>query len=120
MAGQLLETTLARVSELADLQALYRQHPHYAIFASLPRMGKLIGPGQLTKFGDDRQRFPHSSSMQALAGTCPVTERSGKRRTVEFCYTCDKEWRYLSREWAMALVHKTQAPIAVAYYEHIR
>lgn len=120
LARQLLETTRARVSELAKLQALYRQHPHYAIFASLPGMGKLIGPGQLAKFGDDRQRFPQPSSVQALAGTCPVTDRSGKRKTVKFRWACDKEWRYLSQEWALALVHKTQAPIAVAYYEHIR
>lgn len=120
LARLVLETTQAKVNELAQLQDLFRQHPHYAIFSSLPGMGKLIGPGQLTKFGDDRQRFPQASSVQALAGTSPVTDRSGKRRTVKFRRSCDKEWRYLSQEWAIALVHKTQAPIAVAYYEHIR
>jgi transposase len=120
LAQLLLATSRAKVSELAELQTLYRQHPHYATFNSIPGMGKLIGPGQLTKFGDDPQRFPHPSSVQALAGTCPVTVRSGKSRTVKFRRACDKEWRYLSQEWAMALVHKTQAPIAVAYYEHIR
>lgn len=120
LAQLLLQTTRARLSELGELQSLYRQHPDYATFNSLPGMGKLIGPGQLAKFGDDRQRFPHPSSVQALAGTCPVTERSGKRRTVRFRRACDKEWRYLSQEWAMALVHKTKAPRAVAYYEQIR
>jgi transposase len=120
LARLLLETTRAKVGELAQLQALYRQHPQYALFASLPGAGKLIGPGQLVKFGDDRQRFPHPSSVQALAGTCPVTERSGKRKTVQFRRACDKEWRYLCQEWAMALVHRTQAPIACAYYEAIR
>lgn len=120
LARLLLETTRTKLSELSELQTLYRQHPNYAIFASLPGMGKLIGPGQLAKFGDDRQRFPHPSGVQALAGTCPVTYRSGKRRTVKFRHSCDKEWRYLCHEWAMALVHRTQAPIAVAYFEQIR
>jgi transposase len=120
LARLLLETTRAKVSELAELQGLYRQHPRYATFASLPGAGRLIGPGQLAKFGDDRQRFPAPSSVQALAGTCPVTERSGKRRTVKFRRACDKEWRYLCQEWAIALVHKTQAPLAVAYHEQVR
>lgn len=120
LARLLLETTRAKLSQLAELQVLYRQHPNYAIFASLPGMGKLIGPGQLIKFGDDRQRFPHPGSVQALAGTCPVTKKSGKRRTVVFRRSCDKEWRYLCQEWGMALVYRTQSPIARAYYEHIR
>ncbi len=120
LAQLLLSMTRTRRTNLAELQDLYAQHPNYAVFASLPGMGALIGPGQLAKFGDDRQRFPQARSVQALAGTCPVTERSGKRKTVKFRWSCDKEWRYLSQEWAIALVHKTQAPIAVAYYEHIR
>ncbi|MBU0511122.1 MAG: IS110 family transposase [Chloroflexi bacterium] len=80
----------------------------------------LHGTGQLAKFGDDPQRFPHASSAQALAGTCPVTKRSGKRRTVTFRRSCDKEWRHLCHQWAMALVHKTRSPIALAYFERIR
>jgi transposase len=120
LAQLLLKTTRAKLSERAELQTLYRQHPQQATFASLPGAGKLIGPGLLAKFGDDRQRFPQPSSVQALAGTCPVTDRSGKRRTVKFRRACDKEWRYLCHEWAMALVHKTKAPLAVAYYEQVR
>jgi hypothetical protein len=119
LAHLLLENTRAKVKALADLQHLYRQHPNYATFASLPGMGELIGPGQLAKFGDDPQRFPHPSSVQALAGTCPVTSRSGKRRTVKFRRSCDKAW-HLCHQWAMALVHKSRSPIALAYYERIR
>ena len=120
LAHLLLENTRAKVKASTDLQHLYRQHPNYATFASLPGMGKLIGPGQLAKFGDDPQRFPHPSSVQALAGTCPVTSRSGKRRSVKFRRSCDKEWRHLCHQWAMALVHKSRSPIAMAYYERIR
>jgi len=120
LARLLLETMRAKLSQLTELQVLYRQHPNYATFASLPGMGKLIGPGQLVKFGDDRQRFPYPSSVQALAGTCPVTKRSGKHKSVVFRRSCDKEWRYLCQEWGMALIYRTQSPIARAYYEDIR
>lgn len=120
LAGLLLENLRAKARQLAELQKLYRQHPNYAIFASLPGAAKLIGPGQLVKFGDDRQRFPHPSSVQALAGTCPVTRRSGKHKSVLFRRACDKEWRYLCQAWARALVYKTKSPIACAYFEQIR
>jgi transposase len=120
LARLLLEYTRAKLSQLADLQDLYRQHPNYATFASLPGMGKLIGPGQLVKFGDDRQRFPTPGSAQALAGTCPLTKKSGKHKSVLFRRSCDKEWRYLCQAWARALVYRTQSPIARAYYEQIR
>lgn len=119
LAQLLLVTTRARRKDLAVLQAQYRRHPHYATFASLPASGQLIGPGLLVKFGDDRQRFPTAHSAQCLAGTCPVTDKSGKRRTVRFRRACDKEWRHLCQEWGLALVNRTQNPIAVAYYERI-
>jgi transposase len=120
LAKLLLESMRTRIQTLAELQRQYRQHPHHAIFASLPGTGEVIGPGLLVKFGDDRERFPSARSAQSLAGTCPVTDKSGKRRTVLFRRACDKEWRDLCQQWAMALVNKTQAPIAVAYYNQIR
>jgi transposase len=120
LADLLLATTRSRLQTLADLRTHYRQHPHYASFHSLPASGEMIGPGLLAKFGDDRERFPQAGNVQALAGTCPVTERSGKRQTVKFRHACDHEWRYLCQTWARALVTKTHNPLAVAYFERIR
>jgi transposase len=120
LADLLLKQTRARLQTQARLHSLYRQHPHYAIFHSLPASGELIGAGLLAKFGDDRQRFPTANRAQQLAGTCPLTIRSGKRRRVQFRQACDKEWRSLCTQWAMALVNKTRSPIAVAYFQSIR
>ena len=120
LAEMLLETTRTKLRNLAQLQIQYHQHPNYAVFHSLPGSGEIIGPALLTYFGDDPLRFPSPASVQALAGTCPVTDRSGKRKTVKFRYACDKDWRYISQEWAIALVNKTHSPIAVAYYKKIR
>jgi len=120
LADLLLHTTHQKRKTQARLLARYRQHPNYAIFHSLPGTGKFIGPALLAKFGDDPQRFPKAASVQALAGTSPVTEQSGKYKIVRFRRACDKEWRYISQEWAMALVTKTQHPLAVAYFQKIR
>jgi transposase len=120
LAQLLLATQHAKLHRLAELQVHYRLHPNHAIFASLPAAGEWIGPALLAKFGDDPQRFPTANCAQELAGTCPLTRRSGKSRSVKFRLACDKEWRYICQEWALALVNRTQSPIAVAYYDQIR
>ena len=120
LADLLLQTMRTRIQNMAQLQVWYRQHPKYAVFASLPGTGELIGPALLVKFGDDPQRFAHPSAVQALAGTSPITRRSGKQKTVRFRSACDKEWRYICQQWAMGLVNQVRSPIACAYYAKIR
>lgn len=120
LAHLLLETTRTRLQNLAELQQRYHQHPHHDRFASLPKAGELIGPALLAFFGDDPQRFPTAASVQAAAGTAPVTERSGKRCFVHFRLACDKNWRYICQEWARLLVGPDPSPIALSYYHQLR
>jgi transposase len=120
LAHLLLETIHTRLDNLAELQQRYRQHPNHAIFDSLPKAGELIGPALLAFFGDDRARFPDPASVQTLAGTAPVTERSGKRHFVHFRFACDKDWRYICQEWAMVLVGQDPSSIAAGYYKQVR
>ena len=101
LADLLLVTVLAKNEALRTLQALFQQHPDRPIFASLPGAGDLLAPALLTKFGDDRRRFPAPASVQALAGTCPVTEQSGKRKRVYFRRACDREFRHIAQQWAI-------------------
>jgi len=120
LASLLLQMTHTNLDALRELQALFRQHPDYPIFNSLPGAGDLLEPALLVKFGDDRARFPTPASVQALAGTCPVTEKSGKRKVIKFRKACDREWRSLSQAWAIALVNRAKSPLAIAYFEQIR
>ncbi len=120
LAGLLLETTRTRLDNIRRLNILFEQHPKHKVFASLPAAGEWIAPALLAKFGDNLQRFPHPSIVQAIAGTSPITKRSGKYKSVQFRYACDQDWRHICQEWAIALVRRTQSPIAVAYYERIR
>ena len=126
LAGLLLELTQAKKAAMRGLQGLFRQHPDAAVFASLPGVGNLLAPSLLAKFGDDRKRFASAASVQALAGTCPVTKSSGKRRTVSFRYACDREFprnphlgsRQIAVQWARCSLR--ESAWANAYFESVR
>jgi transposase len=118
LAQVLLPQVRGRTQAIVRLGQLFEQHPDAFFFNSLPGTGLLLAPALLAKFGDDRDRFPTSVDVQALAGTCPVTERSGKRRLVLFRHGCDKEFRRITQQFARASV--PQSGWAAAYWHEIR
>jgi transposase len=118
LARLLLEVVQAKRQQLRELQELFEQHPDYAIFTSLPGAGDILAPALLAQFGDDRDRFPTAESVQALAGTCPVTEQSGKRRSVSFRTACNHHFRDIAHQWAKASLK--QSVWAQAYWQQMR
>lgn len=118
LLSRLLKELVAAKNQIErEVQNLFQQHPDAFIFQSLPRAGDFLEPALLVKFGEDRQRFPTPGSVQALAGTCPVTEASGKRKTVRFRYACDHEFRHIAQQWARATLRESSW--AAAYYDQI-
>jgi transposase len=117
--ARLLEglVTLKKES-LTRLQERYAQHPDRSIYDQLPAAGDLIEPALLAKLGDDRQRFPTPSVLQAVAGTCPVTYQSGKGRKVFFRQACDHLFRTIVQQWARLTINAS--PWAEAYYRSVR
>ena len=95
LASELLRLVRTNRQTKRELTGLFEQHPDQDIFASLPGAGDLLAPSLLAKFGDDRERFPTAASVQALAGTCPVTDESGKRRVVRYRRACDLQFRQI-------------------------
>ena len=118
LATLLLDMVQTKKRVLCQLQHLFSQHPDQAIFASLPGAGRLLAPGLLAKFGDDRQRFTTPGSVQALAGTCPVTQHSGKRRVVKFRRACDHEFRHIAQQ--LAIASTTKSLWAQGYWQLVR
>lgn len=118
LATLLLSTVRAKNTALRELQVLFGQHPDRLIFDSLPGAGNYLAPALLTKFGDDRQRFPTAASVQALAGTCPVTDHSGKRKVIKFRRACDREFRDIAQKWAIA--SKSESIWASTYWAQVR
>ena len=119
LLAELLERLLNhKTAQLQALQSLFHQHPDQAVFASLPGVGDFLAPALLAKFGDDRQRFPEAASVQCLAGTCPVTEASGKRKVIRFRRACDHEFRLIAQQWALQSLK--QSVWAAAYVKQVR
>jgi transposase len=118
LAQQLLELVRRKRALKREMDKQFRQHPDAPIFASLPGAGELLAPSLLAKFGDDRERFRTASSVQALAGTCPVTDQSGKKRVVKFRHSCDKAFRQIAQQWARSSLRRSAwAPV---YWEQVR
>jgi transposase len=120
---EMLAQTLIPLVQLRDkkteqLHDLFLQHPDHEIFASLPGAGKLLAPSLLAKFGDHRERFPEPGNVQALAGTCPITKRSGKKQVVVFRKHCNREFRRIAQQFAVCSL--TQSSWARAYWHEIR
>ena len=63
------------------IEELFSRHPDHDLFGSLPGAGPKLAPRLLSEIGDDRERFEgDAQNLQCLAGTAPVTRRSGKYR----------------------------------------
>ncbi len=75
-------------------------------------------PALLAKFGDHRDRFPSPASVQALAGTCPVTDCNGKRKVTYFRKACDRDFRNIAQQWAKASL--SYSLWAVSYWRQVR
>jgi transposase len=118
LAELLLPQVRRRLEAHALLTQFFSLHPDAFIFESLPGTGELLAPALLAKFGDHRDRFSTASSVQALAGTCPVTVASGRRRIVKFRRGCDKEFRRIAQQFARASIR--QSGWALAYWRDVR
>jgi len=75
------------------INQLLEQHPDKDIFLSLPGSGEITTAKLISEFGDHRERYPKVSCVQEIAGSCPVTEQSGKYKRVYFRRACRKTFR---------------------------
>jgi transposase len=118
LARFLLSAVQAKINAVRELDELFDQHPDRHIFDSLPGVGPLLAPSLLAKFGDDRQRFRSAAGVQSLAGTCPVTDASGKRKVIKFRRSCDKQFRHIAQQWARCSLRKSAW--ANTYWQRVR
>ncbi|MFZ1772186.1 MAG: transposase, partial [Caldilinea sp.] len=115
-AQLLLQMVKSKLQTQRALTALFKTHPDGDIFASLPGTGAFLAPALLVKFGDHRDRFPTAASVQALAGTCPVTDSGGHRHRIYFRQGCDHEFRHYAQQWARASTERNRSQFADGYW----
>ena len=107
------------------IEELFGRHPDHDLFGSLPGAGPKIGPRLLSEIGDDRARFGEDAQpLQCLAGTAPVTRRTGKARTHPPRWPCHQRWacdKYLRHAmYLFAEQTLTRCVWAEIYYRHHR
>lgn len=118
LAERLLRDVRLKVAMVKELQGLYLQHPDVEIYQSIPGTGEILGPKLLSIFGDRREKYPSPDVVRGLAGTCPATSQSGKKRGVFFRRACNRQWRNAFQLLAKASV--TSSDWAATYYETAR
>ena len=98
------------------LEQLLGQHPDGEIFLSYPGAGFIMAARLLSIFGDNRELYGDVSELQGLAGSCPVTAKSGKNfKVIYYRVACNKFFRDVMINLAFSSLR--QAKWAMAYYQ---
>jgi transposase len=106
----------SQLNEYRDrITELFNNHPDRDCFGSLPGAGPKIAPRLLGELGNDRARFDSHESLQAYAGTAPVTQQSGKRSIAKMRRACNKTLRATVHLWAD--LSRPTCAWAQAYYQ---
>lgn len=127
-AKSLLAVSLARLLQTLERQldeyrerivAVFARHPDHDLFGSLPGVGEKLAPRLLAEIGDNRATFAAAEGLQCIAGTAPITIKSGK-------YCCYQRLRFACNETLRATVHlwadhsRAKCAWAEAYYQKHR
>lgn len=89
------------------IEELLENHPDKDIFLSLPGAGKGLASRLISEFGDNRERYKKASSVQAEAGTAPVTRQSGSFKSVIFRRACRKTFRNAMHHFAFSSIKES-------------
>lgn len=101
------------------IKTLVEEHPDGNIFLSYPGVGHITAARLMALFTDNRERYADVSEVQALTGSCPVTEKSGKNFSVTYYRSaCNKFYRNLMHNLAFSSLG--EAEWALAYYQKHR
>jgi transposase len=106
------------------IEELFHRHPDHDLFGSLPGAGPKLAPRILAEIGDDRGRFEEGpQALQCLAGSAPVTRRTGKCKVRDH-WPCHQRWacdKYLRHAMHLFAEHTlNQCVWAQIYYSHHR
>lgn len=98
------------------IEKLFDDHPDHDLFGSLPGAGAKLAPRLLAEIGPDRTTFATAQGLQCYAGTAPVTQQSGRLRTVLIRRACNTTLRATVHLWAD--LSRSYCAWAQAYYQN--
>lgn len=97
-----LRVVVDEVSRLEkELIKQFKQHPEADWWLQFPGLGAVNGARLLARVGDNRSNFKSADELRAVAGTVPITQRSGKRKRVIFRTHCSHTLRKAFYDLAM-------------------
>lgn len=89
-----------------EVKALLDKLPERDSIQSLPGVGNRLGPELVAALGpndkDTQNRFQSADQIMKLAGCVPVTQKSGKRKTVLVRNACVKSLRRMLQDWSFS------------------
>jgi transposase len=104
----------------ARLDELLERHPDREILRSLPGLGNRLSVRVVAELGDSRDRYADRSSLEAFAGTAPVTRRSGKRGIISITMRKGCNRTLQAALFTMARCSLAKSRWARAYYDSVR
>jgi transposase len=117
--GRLLEVVHEELQQLAAaLEQAFAAHPDADFFRSLPGAGPVLAPSLLALFGDNRHRWQEWRQLAAQSGTAPITRSSGKQKTVQMRFHCDRDARSVLHLYAGC--SRRRCEWAEAFYQQQR
>jgi transposase len=125
--ARLLGVLLVQLEGLIEALESYNERVK-GFFASMPAAklvqtlpgarGGTIVPMLWAELGDAQSRWESFRHLQAEAGVVPVTKASGKSRSVQFRFSCNKQMRYAA--YWLAFISLNRSEWANVYYRDQR
>ncbi len=101
-----------------SIEQVYRNQPDAEIFDSFPGAGAALAPRLQAAMGADRDRFHNAQQVAEYSGIAPVTERSGKTKSVHRRLACSRFVKQSFHEFAGQSI--LRCAWARAFYESKR
>ena len=121
LAAQIVLLNQQVAAAEARLDELLEAHPdREALFEACQGWGVASRSGWWPTLGDSRDRWADRSSLQAFAGTAPVTRRSGKRGVMSITMRKGCNRTFQAALFTMARCSRARSGWARAYYDHAR
>lgn len=102
----------------AKVSELFRRHPDAGIYLSQPGIGDITGARTLGEYGDAPGRYASAKARKNYSGTSPLTDQSGKRKTVFARHIRNKHLADAAHAQAQSAL--ISSPGARAYYDELR
>jgi transposase len=115
LLGQLDAACTAETELAAAIEDLFGSHPHARVLTSFPGVGTIVGARLLGEIGDDPTRFTDGRAPKRYAEAAPITNASGRTKTVRVRRVKNQRLAATGYVWAFAALRPS--PGARRHYD---